>query len=66
MRLRFPVRTASCRPVSSSRTELREFLYSWRFSRLGRSWATAIIIPKTVETTASAARPARISAIRSL
>ncbi len=36
-----------------------------RFSSAGRSDETAIIIPKTVETSARAARPARISTSRS-
>ena len=41
-------------PVLSSRTELRAARNSFWDSSSGRSWATAIIIPNTVETSASA------------
>ena len=50
----------------SSRTELRAFLYSERFSIDGRSEATAIIIPNTVETIARIASAKSVSPRRSL
>ena len=68
-RMRFSARSArraaSC-PVSSSRTELRAARNSFWASSSGRSCATAIIIPKTVETSASASRPASVSPRRNL
>jgi hypothetical protein len=67
-RIRFslPVSTPSGLPLTSRSVEFFERLYSSRFSSEGRSWATAIIIPNTVETAPSMPRPATISARRSL
>src|SRR3954451_16185941 len=66
MRFDVPVSVPIGLPLTSRKTEFLDRLYSWRFSREGRSWATAIIIPKTVETQASMPRPATIRARRSL
>ena len=61
IRLYSPVRTASWRlPLASSRIEFFAALNSFCDSSAGRSWATAIIIPNTVETNASMEMPARI------
>jgi hypothetical protein len=56
---------ARCLPCTSVRIEFCAELNSSRFSSSGRSEATAIIIPKTVETSASSDRPPRISDRRS-
>src|SRR4051812_1915158 len=54
MRAWLLVSSPSCLPRTSVSTELRASWYSLRFSRAGRSEATAIIIPNSVEMTASA------------
>ena len=59
------VRTPSVRPCTSVSTEFRASWYSLRFSRSGRSEATAIIIPKAVETSASSASGTRMASSRS-
>src|SRR3954447_22634093 len=77
MRFWLPVSLAISRHFSSScpgflqpqlsayRTEFFALLYCARFSRLGRSLATAISIPKIVEIRASSARPPNTSPSRS-
>src|SRR4051812_106698 len=67
MRLLLPVSLAMVeRGLSSAnRSELRAARYSAAFSSAGRSLETAVIIPNTVEISASRPRPARISARRS-
>src|SRR5918998_4464223 len=71
MRFWLLVSFASCggfapfRVGSATTTEFLERLYSARFSSGGRSLDTAIIIPKTVDTSARPASPARITARRS-
>jgi len=57
-------RMASDRPRSSSRTDCLAFLNFCLFSSCGRSDATAIIIPKTVETKASIPSGTRMRASR--
>jgi hypothetical protein len=51
--------------VSAYSTEFSARSYWARFSRLGRSLATAISIPKTVEITARMERPPNTSPSRS-
>src|SRR5215210_6690598 len=67
IRLRLPVRRAtSVLSLSSAyRTEFSAFLYSAWLSSAGRSLATAMSIPNTVETRARQARPKRMNASRS-
>src|SRR4051794_34844727 len=65
IRLLFPVRVASGLSLAETSVEFLALRYSARFSSAGRSLATAMSIPNTVETRASAARPRRISASRS-
>ena len=65
MRFSAPVSTARRAflppgPVAYS-TELRASRNSFWDSSSGRSWATAIIIPKTVETRPSTVRPSRVT-----
>ncbi len=57
-------RMASGRPRASSSTDCLAFLNFCLFSSCGRSEATAIIIPKTVETKASIPSGTRIRASR--
>ncbi len=66
-RIRFslPVRVASGVPSLASTTEFWAASYWARASRSGRSWATAIITPKTQETIASSPSPIRTSRKRS-
>src|SRR4051794_32118509 len=52
-------------PRKSYSTELRAWRSCWAAVRLGRSLATAIIIPKTVETIASAPSGSRMPSSRS-
>src|SRR3954452_20882343 len=52
-------------PRTSYSTELRAWRSCWAAVRLGRSLATAIIIPKTVETIASAPSGSRMPSSRS-
>src|SRR3954471_5105706 len=52
-------------PSAASSTEFLAERNSALFSNEGRSLATAIIIPKTVDTQASTARPNRMKASRS-
>src|SRR4051812_17146057 len=58
MRLSLPVSLATwVRPLPASSTEFLAARYSALFSSAGRSLATAMSIPKTVETPASSVRP---------
>src|SRR5919198_1500238 len=64
-RLWLLVRTPRLWPCASRSTEFFAARYSLRFSRSGRSDATAIIIPKTVETIASSVSGRKIASSRS-
>jgi hypothetical protein len=64
-RLWLLVRTPSGFLLMSMSSEFLASWYSLRFSRSGRSEATAIIIPKRVETIASSASGSRIASSRS-
>src|SRR3954466_13882780 len=63
MRFLLPVRRAILLwlPSAASRIEFLAARYSWRFSSAGRSLATAMSIPNTVETSASS--PSRTSTV---
>ena len=65
MRPSLLVRVASRVPLRSTMTEFSARSYWARFSSDGRSWATAIMIPKIHETSASSARPMKTRGARS-
>jgi hypothetical protein len=60
-----PVSFAICSPVEANRVEFTAERSCAFASSCGSSVATAIIIPNTVEISASALRPSRTSASRS-
>ena len=59
------VRVARRVPLRSTTIEFSARSYCARFSSFGRSWATAIMIPKIQETRASTPRPRITRAARS-